>query len=236
MTEHPVPDRMRIHASLCAWRTVTTRTADLWTRAVADLASKHDINIASWGNDALISRARSVSMSYWLDQLTDADVLLWVDADISWRLHSKDYEGDLARICRSAYRTRGIVGGVYAKRMFGGGVAIRPDEPCQFKTGEDMLVKAHTVSTGFMAMHREGIDKIARTLPYVSDNNGPYHPFCLPYLTEYSAGLRFLSEDWALCCRAHDCGVPVHIDARPVLEHEGTHFYTVADGNRKVPT
>lgn len=224
------PDRMKLYMSVAAYRSVTTMTHHCWTRDMAFIAARHDAVLGTWSNDALISRTRSIMLSAFLDA-SDADVLVWVDADITWKGPQRDgYDGDLLRLARVAYKTEGLVGGVYSKRGFGGGVACRASEPMEsFDTGTDRLIKGHAVSAGFFAVHRNGLDKIAKELPYVSDSNGSWQPFCMPYLAEYDGALRYLSEDWALCFRAHDASVPVTIDAMPVLGHEGTHIFGVTD-------
>ena len=222
-------DKLRVLLSLCAWRDVTMRTATAWTMSVASLAQKYALQVSPWCGDALISRARSIMISKFLDQ-TDAEILVWVDSDITWRITP---ENDLERLIQSAAQTRGIVGGAYSVRKFGGGITFRLRSATEFATDTDQLLDAETVSTGFIACHREGLEAIARKLPYVVDVNGSYQPFCLPGLAEYDKGLRYLSEDWALCYRAHDAGVTVHLDAKPVLGHEGSHVFTVQDGMKR---
>lgn len=232
------PQHMNLYCVIAAYRSVNPVTAYQWTRDMAHMASRHNVIMGIWGNDALISRARSVVLSRFLE--SQADVLLWVDADITWngpRPPSKDgtvpgYDGDLIRLARSAYQTEGIVGGLYSKRAFGKGFASVPVGRVEFQTGEDALVDADRIGTGFMAIHRNGLQEIGDRLPFISDNNGVYQPFCMCALAELDGALRFLSEDWALVARARDCGVKCMIDAMPVLGHKGEHLFTVDDAQR----
>ena len=85
------PERMSLYCVIAAYRSVNPVTAYQWTRDMAHMASRHNVIMGIWGNDALISRARSVVLSRFLE--SQADVLLWVDADITWngpRPPSKD--------------------------------------------------------------------------------------------------------------------------------------------------
>ena len=227
------PSRMKLYMVVAAYRGVNPVTAFQWARDCAYVGARHDVIMGLWSNDALISRTRSVVLSGFLDR-SEADVLLWVDADITWHGPRPGYDGDLIRLARSAYECEGIVGGLYSKRAFGKGFASVPAERQTFTTGEDKLLPADRIGTGFMAIHRNGLQKISDRLPYVSDTNGTYQPFCMCCLAELDGNLRFLSEDWALTARAMDCDVPCMIDAMPVLGHEGEHLYTVNDAQRKL--
>lgn len=230
------PERMELFACLAAYRSVQTTTAWQWTRDMAYIAARHNVVMGMWANDALLERTRSVVLSQFLDN-SKADVLLWVDADITWhgpRPAAPDgsapaYDGDLIRLARSAYECEGIVGGLYPKRAFGEGFASVPVGRHTFTTGTDELLDADRIGTGFMAIHRNGLQAIADRLPYVCDTNGTWQPFCLCCLGELDGNLRFLSEDWAFVARARECGVPCKIDAMPVLGHEGEHMYTIHD-------
>lgn len=230
------PDRMNLFMCVAAYRSVQTTTAWQWSRDMAFIAARHNVIMSMWANDALLERTRSVVLSRFLDD-SQADVLVWVDADITWhgpRPPSGDgtvpgYDGDLIRLARSAYECEGIVGGLYPKRAFGEGFASVPTGRLTFATGTDELLDADRIGTGFMAIHRNALQEISDRLPYVSDTNGTWQPFCLCALGELDGALRFLSEDWALIARARECGVPCKIDAMPVLGHEGEHLYTVND-------
>jgi len=227
------PKRMDLYMVVAAYRGVNPVTAFQWARDCAFIASRHNVAMGLWSNDALISRTRSVVLSQFLDR-SDADVLLWVDADITWHGPRPDYDGDLVRLARSAYECEGVVGGLYSKRAFGEGYASMHVSRETFTTGTDRLLDADRIGTGFMAIHRNGLQKISDRLPYVSDPNGTYQPFCMCCLGEMDGELRFLSEDWAFVARARECDVPCMIDAMPVLAHEGEHFFDVVDAQRKL--
>jgi hypothetical protein len=155
-----------------------------------------------------------------------------VDSDMVWRV------ADAERLVQSAYRTRGIVGAFYSKRGFGRGVTARicrEGSPQRVNIGDDLLLPAELLGAGFMAIHRDALDAIGPTLPVVRDDiNGDWQPYCKTDLLPLDDGrMRFAAEDESLCLHARRCGVPLICDVAIVLGHEGSHIFTVADGERK---
>lgn len=173
----------------------------------------------SMSGDALIDRSRSRVASGFLqaEEKDSGDVLVMIDHDISWQ------EGDLEPFIDRCRETKGIVGGVYSKRVMGGGIPVVFDEEGAFTTGDDQMVKAIFVSTGFFAIHREALRKIADSqekLPI-----GEFWPLFIPVVYKGQE----LSEDWAICGRAHNLGIPVHAYMKPRLGHTGHYEYRVVD-------
>ena len=149
--------------------------------------------------------------------------MLMVDHDISWE------KGDLEYIAGKCAQTKGVVSGVYPKRQFNQGMTFRVKDDEQFLIGEDRLIPAEYVSTGFIAIHREAIDKVIATMKPVIQG---FYPIFHPVIVETDKGLEHLSEDWAFCHRAHDLGIPVHLAAKPTLRHEGFYKYRAIDAVR----
>ena len=58
-----------------------------------------------------------------------------IDHDMAWA------PGDLERLAQKVAETRSIVAGVYSKRCFGAGVAVRFEEPGEYPLGVDRLVR-----------------------------------------------------------------------------------------------
>jgi hypothetical protein len=216
---------------LCAttYLTVTRLTHWCIIRDLVPLSRDWKIQYGDTGEDALISRARSMALTRFLDQ-TSHDVFVTFDADIRWQGERPGYPGgDLARIARIALEHDALVAGVYPKRVWGAGCAVRflPGCPPVIETGVDVVYPAECVSSGFMAISRGALQRIAKQLTYTFDG---VLPFCLPVVTELPGlGDVFLSEDWALCLRATAAGVPVLADMMPVLKHGGEHEFTVHD-------
>ena len=229
---YDVPERMRIHLGLVSWRTQGTRTGWCYAETVRQLDRRHEVTHETWANDAVLERSRSLFLTRF-QQGGAGDVVLWADSDTIWPTAAAE------RICRSAYQTRGIVGAIYSKRSFGGGITTRfvQDEgsPKSVNIGEDRLLPAELLGGGFMAIHRAALDRIAVTLPWVSDSDrGDWQPYCKTELIPLDDGrMHFAAEDEALCLAAHRCGAPVMCDVSIVLGHEGAHVFTVADGQRK---
>jgi len=235
MTMHDIPDQMRIYLALASWRSWGARTGWCYSETARYLSQHHDVDHEAWADDAMLERTRSRTLTRFREQRTE-DVLLWVDSDMVWPIAAAE------RLAQTAYRTRGIAGAVYSKRGFGKGVTTRfarnEDTPQKINIGDDMLLPAELLGAGFMAIHRDALDAIAPTLPWVRDDInrgvGDWQPYCKTELRPLDDGLyHFVAEDEALCLHARRCGVPLICDVSIVLGHEGEHIYTVADGERR---
>ena len=176
-------------------------------------------------DDALIERARSKAASHFLIDKDAGDVMLMVDHDISWQ------HGDLRYLAEKCAETGGIVAGLYSKRSFENrGMTFRIDEPTTFTTGEDRLIPATYVSTGFVAIHREVVEYVARDMQPVVQG---FYPMFLPMVVDTQHGHEHLSEDWAFCERAK--AMPIHAAAKPRLLHEGQFKYRMQDSLTEIP-
>lgn len=181
------------------------------------------------GNDALIDRSRSRMASEFLRSKREltGDVLLMIDHDMQWQTD------DLKDLARKVLETKGIVAGVYSKRQFGGGVAVRFGAPGEYTTGQDVLAPAQYVSAGFMGIHREALEKMSEDLPFTIGN---FWPFFMPIIEERKDGtFEELSEDWSACLRARAKGVPIYAYMKPRLRHCGEHDYRVVDSQSAPP-
>ncbi len=198
-----------------------TRDARLWPNLV----------YARISNDALIPRSRSRMASDFLQSKRElvGDVLLMVDHDIEWQ------EGDLVYLAEKTLETKAVVAGVYSKRAFGTGTAVRFSTPGRYVMGEDRLAPAQYVSTGFIGIHRSVLEKMAETLPMTIGN---YWPFFWLSLVEHPIdkdACEGLSEDWAFCARAHELNIPVYAALKPDLVHVGDYGYRVIDSQASPP-
>ena len=115
----------------------------------AFFAAQHEVQpmeVNHISEDALISRARSRAATLFLDQ-SECEVLVMIDRDISWK------RGDAMHIAALAAERNAIVGGLYACRAYGQGMASRLKEDGAFFTaGGDKVHVAEHVATGFMAI------------------------------------------------------------------------------------
>ncbi|KKL79464.1 hypothetical protein LCGC14_2014550, partial [marine sediment metagenome] len=208
--------------ALFAYANVLPDTVDCLLR---DLRLWPNVVYYRCSNDALISRSRSRVASDFLqsDRAMTGDVLLMVDHDMKWD------DGDLVYLAEKTLETRGIVAGIYSKREFGGGTAVRFSAHGKYTAGEDVLAPAQFVSTGFIGIHRDVLEKMAETMPKTIGN---FWPFFLPMVAgrgDDEESHEYLSEDWAFCARAQELGMPIHAALKPHLVHVGEWAYRLVD-------
>jgi hypothetical protein len=155
------------------------------------------------------------------------DEFLWIDSDIVF--HPDDVE-----------RLRGhgvpLVGGVYAKKG-------KPEFACEFLpdtrqmtlgTGGG-LVEVRYLGSGFLLARREVYEGIRQMLelPECNQQFGrPIVPYYLPMLLPHRGGRWYLSEDYAFCERARQCGFATQADTAIRLEHIGGYGFTWEDVGR----
>lgn len=186
--------------------------------------------------EALISRARSRAASRFLqaDAATAGDVLLMVDHDIQWQ------PGDLAYLARRALERTAVVGGIYPKRAFRQGTAIRfaTDGTADgtWTIGSDTLIPSEYVGSGFLAIPRSALEVLSETLPWIEEG---YWPFFLPETVELEVGGKrgweYLSEDWSFCRRVRAAGYGVFAACSPRLTHTGTYTFRMVDARAEPP-
>lgn len=174
------------------------------------------------GGDANIDRARSKVASWYLKEPeeTAGSVLLMVDSDNAWQT------GDLAYIAKRALEQRAVVGGVYSKRAWGQGVALRVASEGEWTIGEEELIPVDYVGTGFIAIPRDVLLAISETLPMVT---GDFQPFFMPMVVEHRGNYEYPTDDVAFCARVREAGYPIFASTLPRLTHEGVYTYRVQD-------
>jgi len=178
---------------------------------------------------------------------TDADVLLWIDADEAWR------PGDAAAILYASEKLQ-LVGGAYCKKV----AHVRelpwkeiaeaaragvPDAQLQFVgqkfafgflpedvdvavgyTGPTMtmfgrrLIRVSHAGTGFFAMTREALTVIASRAPKVDGG--------MPILFNNLATNKFVGEDTHFCRLAREAGFSIWLDTETRIDHHGIVGFT----------
>lgn len=189
--------------------------------------------------DANIDRARSKVSSWFLQESSETagDVLLMVDADNSWM------QGDLGLIARRALEHNAVVGGIYPKRAFNQGPALRlaPEAKGQGKVqiGDDTLIPAEFVGTGFIAIPRKILEHLGKELVHCvgadTDPYPTYQPFFMPYVIKTVMGLEYPTDDQAFCHKVKQAGFPVYASTYPRLHHDGSYRYRLVDGDVSPP-
>lgn len=222
---------------LCTRNGPTPTVTDMLIQLARQGVNKpYDENEPLWGfvqqaGDSAIWRARAKIVTQWYRHLPD-DVFLMIDDDVSFH---PDAATKILKECRE---TRSIVCGAYATRgathfayqaFAGQQITFGPDQP---------LVKVRLPATGFMAVHRDVIDALTKTMQLCNVDflSGGYWPLFCPFVSEVNEGTdewEELSEDYAFGARARALGFKVWLDPSIYLEHEGTYRYSINDVVRK---
>jgi SAM-dependent methyltransferase len=206
---------------LCAYRTVTIPTF----LAIQTLANRpKGWRVITKTGDALVSRARSVAASRWLQE-TDDDVFLMVDDDIT-------FQPEVAEQVVRLARERDIACAGYPVRS-GQHLALRglegPNIDIGFGPAEQPL-EIQYAATGFLAVHRRVLEQLAKTLTLChEDQPWAFYPFFLPMLVEIDGVMVYLSEDWAFSERARAAGFKVWLDPAARIGHLATVELNVAN-------
>jgi 2-polyprenyl-3-methyl-5-hydroxy-6-metoxy-1,4-benzoquinol methylase len=210
---------MRAFICICAWRDVEIQTA---YSVMKTMLYPSDIQFA-WGvhvDDALIDRARCIEASNFLRDPERGDVLLFVDSDMQFEPH------DAVRIVKDAVEFRSIVGApfiVRSQRYPRPAVRLFPGQ--RIEMGSDP-VQVKYVSTGFMAIHRNVLEAVAKKLPLARSGLDWIWPFFMPMIADDG---EYLSEDWAWIARAEKLGFKTWLDPRIRLSHWGRRAYTIEE-------
>lgn len=201
--------------------------------------------------DALVSRSRSKALSEFL--ATDLDVCFMADHDIQWT------PGALFLTAQKAAQRGAMVGGLYPCRGMNRGLSSRMrSTEVAFKAGEDKLLDAEYLATGFLAIprvvaqetleHGLRVDQLAQHRLHhclYSDGTGFYdffRPLCVRRTVQVVSAkvlppYEYLSEDWAFSCRARAANPdrPIYAWTAPWLVHHGSYGYTLLDAYRERP-
>lgn len=177
---------------------------------------------------ANIDRGRSMIATSFLErpQKETGPLLLMVDSDMAWQI------GDLAYIAEAAIALRAVVGGVYPKRLWGHGLAMRVAHEGEHAMGTDRFVACDYVGTGFIAIPRFILEHVAETLP---ECVGGLKPFFMPFVREKDGRLEYPTDDAAFCARVKEAGCSVYAALKPVITHVGSYPYRVQDGYTSPP-
>ena len=203
------------------------------------------------GGEALITRARSLAATRFLDE-TDHTHLLFVDADIG-------FEPD--HVFRMLTAGKDLVGGVYpTKRIdwdkvraaaaagkadlqaasLGYVVQFIPSPTNSVDVDDAGFGRVAYVGTGFMLIRRTVLEQVRAANPalqaLVSDVGQPPRTAALLFETMIDPDTgRYLSEDYAFCRRWRDCGGEIWADFQGRLTHTGhaTYSGSLMDAKRK---
>lgn len=222
-----IPRNPRATLWLCSYQGIQPNTV---AALLNEKLAWPNLTVQFKGGDANIDRARSKVASWYLATPEEdaGSVLLMVDADNAWQT------GDLAKIAKRALEHNAVVGGIYPKRAFNQGAALRVTDGADgdYTIGEDRLIPAAFVGTGFIAIPRTILTALAATLPTVK---GGFQPFFMPYVLADEYGEEYPTDDQAFCARVRAAGFPVYASTFPRLTHDGTYTFRMVDSDVSPP-
>lgn len=204
------------------------------------------MNLLSFGNESLITRARNNMVAQFLG--TKHEILMFIDADITWNPEALlELIDSSHEVCGIPYPTKSFnwekINSLInspapetpmtlqnlhnLSRRFT--INYLPDDEAALSNG---WKKAEALGTGFLMIRREALEKMRahywESLNYVNDI-GFYNKNCLP---ENCVAIfdtlidpitrRYLSEDYAFCKRWRDIGGEIYANLNHRLIHTGT--------------
>lgn len=191
----------------------------------------YEINLFT-NTDSLITRARNNAVATFLDG--NWDRLFWIDADITFEPEQFFRVLDIDRdIAAAAYPLKAFSWPAQPTNLTGRALeafmlryALGLDGDID-NIPKDGFVPVREAATGFMCINRATIEMMIGMLPdiqYKSDQellgapSSQNHYLLFDTLVVDS---RYLSEDYAFCHRAKDCGVSIWLDINSQLTHTG---------------
>lgn len=195
----------------------------------------------TFDGDALISRTRSQLATKFMNEpaLADCDVMVIIDDDVQFSID------DFWKIVEGARAKQAPYGGIYVTRSREPHTAALgfPNQTLSFGPGQPPAPIRY-LATGFMAVPRpvlqsmldnkEGFESIhgREPLAYCEQGVGsfPMWDFFRCFnIREDDGRIHYLSEDWAFCERARQCGYEIWADQSIFLSHRAVVSITVAD-------
>lgn len=231
---------MSVYIAMPVWRYLDVRVAHSICAVMASTDDHEKIYLETFDGDALISRTRSQLATKFLtsEELEDADVMVIIDDDVQFT------PDDFWKIVEGARTKNALYGGIYATR------SLKPHTAALAWSGQELAfgegapaVPIRYLATGFMAVPRKVLEDMVdhegfqsvhgkERIVYCEQGVGshPMYDFFRCFEIEEPDGrIHYLSEDWAFCERARQCGYEVWADQSIILQHRAVVSITVAD-------
>lgn len=215
----------KIYLSLCIFRTIQTPVIDAMIKL--GMCQKPKVTVSNHMGDALLGRARSREASEFLR--TDCDVFLAVDDDIQFAPE------DAVRLCKEAYERKAIVAATCViKRENQPWIASKPLEngpPIVFEEGTEP-VEIKWAGAGMVAVHRNVFQAMIEhfKMPLLHPTDLKFWYFFDTMIWQHPNGDHLLlSEDWAFCERAKECGYKTYLHPGIRTVHFGHYGYSLDD-------
>jgi len=223
----PVHERPEMACMMALFKAMTT--------------TSHKVVFQQLEGDSLISRARNVHISVFLESKCDWFCSIDSDLDIVNCFRGDNFFDRLV-----AHDVE-FCGGLYAlkdsRKRAMSSVAWSGDPLPKFNSG---LVRMRWLSTGMWCLRRDGVEKMCRSYPELEYDADVHTPgkkcwgFYIPLLAEYGhkdfsnipegkTFKKYLSEDWGYCHRWSAIGGEIWADTGIVLKHIGKFPYALYD-------
>jgi len=185
-------------------------------------------------NESLVHRARNVSVGRFMQE-SDADVFMFIDADIEFNADS------VVRLVKSehdvsvAVYPKKVVMWDQAKNAIKNGdernmamlsSSLVANVGASRRPVEDGFVELLDGPTGFMAIKRSAFKKLEEKFPELNCKNDHQNRTFDSYCAVFDCMIdpeskRYLSEDYAFCRRWQQCGGRIFADVHTSLGHVG---------------
>lgn len=165
------------------------------------------------------ARSRSIAASRFLTQ-TEAKYLIFVDSDI---LFTPEHMERMFEDLKAGYD---LIAGLFPVR--GGTQPSSHGYEKRFML-DGKIHEFEYLSSGFMGISRNLLEKIRDTLPLMHPNDIKFWSFFEERQMPDREEPIFLSEDYDFCEKARSVGVKVYIDTAIQLGHIGAKVYTLQD-------
>lgn len=207
--------------------TVTWRAVEVeHFQSVIALLARGQIVYQIKSGDALIERGRAIVATSFLLNYPQCDVMIQLDSDVMFKPEDVHL---LAQQCRE---TKGVVCGLYTTRS-----RTQPfpaaflEQDIPVDTSKPEPVPIRWPATGFMAVHRSVLEKLAADLPLCHPGeNIQHYPFFNVEIDKDDRGTWInLSEDYSFGKRVRDAGFSIYCSPSIRLRHIGTYAYRLED-------
>ena len=166
--------------------------------------------------DALISRSRSIATYQFLKK-NRAPYLIFLDGDILFTPE------DITKLLDALNGGLDVVGGLYPVR--GGTFLAQRGWNGQFHISGN-LEEVQFVSTGFVGISRNILEKITKDMPVLNKGNWSE---CYPVFEDGRFEDIFISEDWDFCNKVRQTGAKVYAHTGIQLSHLKERIYTTRE-------
>lgn len=175
------------------------------------------------GGDGVARSRNNMAQQFILG--TDCEIMLSIDVDIA------NFRPTVERLLKYCSAERPIVAGRYACKSLDHRWIMTPLAG-EYPDPETGLLKVFECGTGVKAFHRSYFERVMNGFPEIQyfcdgtrDQRGTVK------WDFFSMGVvdgRYLSEDYYADYRARKLGIPIYVDARTHVEHEGFIRYPFA--------